>query len=533
MYLEGSDQHRGWFHSSLLTSCMLNGVAPYKALLTHGFVVDGEGRKMSKSLGNVIAPQKVSTRSAPRSCACGWRAPTIRASCRCPTRSSSASSRATGGMRNTLRFLLANVATSIPRDGLPVEDWLEIDRYALALMRRSRCARSPTTSASSSIRSSRPADLLLRGPRRVLPRHPEGPAVHDARRLARAPLGAVRAPHITDALLRLMAPILSFTAEEAWKVFKARTGGTIFTETYAELPGVAGEAELVDRWSQLRAIRGEVQKKLEESRERGEIGSSLQAEVELRVPCAARSAAGCARQRPAVRADHVGGTRHHCGRTRRGVDPRAAVDAHQVRALLALAQRRRRQPGTSDLMRTLSGESLRQRRAARGGVMADVRDIWWRRLAPWLALAIAIVAIDQATKIAVERAFDYGEVRPLTGFFNLVLTYNKGAAFSFLASASGWQAQFLTVVGIGASAFIIYLLARHGNQRLFALALALILGGAVGNVIDRIAYGHVIDFLDFHFGGWHWPAFNVADSAIVGGAALLIIDELARVRRAK
>jgi signal peptidase II len=165
--------------------------------------------------------------------------------------------------------------------------------------------------------------------------------------------------------------------------------------------------------------------------------------------------------------------------------------------------------------------------------MADVRDIWWRRLAPWLALAIAIVAIDQATKIAVERAFDYGEVRPLTGFFNLVLTYNKGAAFSFLASASGWQAQFLTVVGIGASAFIIYLLARHGNQRLFALALALILGGAVGNVIDRIAYGHVIDFLDFHFGGWHWPAFNVADSAIVGGAALLIIDELARVCRAK
>ena len=156
-----------------------------------------------------------------------------------------------------------------------------------------------------------------------------------------------------------------------------------------------------------------------------------------------------------------------------------------------------------------------------------------RRLLPWAAVAVVVVLIDQLTKYLVERSFDYGDVKPITAFFNLVLTYNNGAAFSFLASASGWQAHFLTAVGIAASLFILYLLARHGHQRLFALALALILGGAVGNVIDRIAYGHVIDFLDFHAGGWHWPAFNVADSAIVGGAALLIVDELLRVRRAK
>jgi signal peptidase II len=157
----------------------------------------------------------------------------------------------------------------------------------------------------------------------------------------------------------------------------------------------------------------------------------------------------------------------------------------------------------------------------------------WQRLLPWVALAAGVVLIDQFTKILVERSFDYGDVREITGFFNLVLTYNKGAAFSFLASASGWQAHFLTVVGIGASIFILYLLGRHGNQRLFSLALALILGGAIGNVIDRIAYGHVIDFLDFHAGGWHWPAFNIADSAIVCGAMLLVLDELLRVRRAK
>jgi signal peptidase II len=158
---------------------------------------------------------------------------------------------------------------------------------------------------------------------------------------------------------------------------------------------------------------------------------------------------------------------------------------------------------------------------------------WWQRMLPWLGLAIGIILIDQLTKTTVEQRFEFGDVAPVTGFFNLVLTYNKGAAFSFLASASGWQGGFLTAVAIVASIFILYLLARHGHQRLFSLALAMILGGAIGNLIDRIAYGHVIDFLDFHWGGWHWPAFNLADSAIVGGAALLIVDELRRVRKAK
>jgi signal peptidase II len=161
------------------------------------------------------------------------------------------------------------------------------------------------------------------------------------------------------------------------------------------------------------------------------------------------------------------------------------------------------------------------------------RKNWLQKLAPWLGLAAAIVALDQSTKTVIERLFDYGDVHPVTGFFNLVLTYNRGAAFSFLAGASGWQKQFLTVVGIVASLFIVYLLARHGTQRLFSLALSLILGGAVGNVIDRLAHGHVIDFLDFHYAGWHWPAFNVADAAIVCGAALLIVDELLRVRRSR
>ncbi|MGE5337667.1 MAG: signal peptidase II [Gemmatimonadota bacterium] len=158
---------------------------------------------------------------------------------------------------------------------------------------------------------------------------------------------------------------------------------------------------------------------------------------------------------------------------------------------------------------------------------------WWRRLAPWLGLAVLIVLADQLSKTVIERTFEFGDVRPITSYFNLVLTYNKGAAFSFLASASGWQSRFFTVIGIVASLFIVYLLARHGAQRLFSFSLALILGGAIGNVIDRLLHGHVIDFLDFHLRGWHWPAFNVADSAIVVGAALLILDELLRVWKSK
>jgi signal peptidase II len=152
-------------------------------------------------------------------------------------------------------------------------------------------------------------------------------------------------------------------------------------------------------------------------------------------------------------------------------------------------------------------------------------------LLPWLGIAAIVLLLDQLTKITIIRLFSYGESHPVTSFFNLVLVYNKGAAFSFLAAQGGWQRWFFTVLGIAAALFIVYLLKRHAGQRMFCWALALILGGAIGNVIDRIAYGHVIDFLDFHVAGWHWPAFNVADSAICIGAALFVLDELRRVNR--
>jgi signal peptidase II len=142
----------------------------------------------------------------------------------------------------------------------------------------------------------------------------------------------------------------------------------------------------------------------------------------------------------------------------------------------------------------------------------------------WFALAAAIVAADQLTKWAVLATFAAGEGRALTGFFNLVLVFNKGAAFSMLADAPGWQTPLLVAFALVAAAIVSYLIGRNPQKRLLCLGLALILGGAVGNVIDRLRFGHVVDFLDFHVLGWHWPAFNVADSAISIGAVLLILD---------
>ena len=284
MYLEGSDQHRGWFHSSLLTSCMLNSVPPYKALLTHGFVVDGNGRKMSKSLGNVIAPQKVADTLGAEIIRL-WVASTdysgeLTLSDEILKRVVESYRR----LRNTLRFLLANVSDfDLTRDMLPVDEWLEIDRYAIA-MTREMAARTQADYGRyeyhpivARLQTFASEDLgafyldILKD--RLYTTKPDS----KERRSAQCALYL-----ITDALLKLMAPLLSFTAEEAWKVLTKKAGGTIFTETFAVLPPMTDEARLVDKWLRIRAVRAEVQKRLEPLRERGEIGSSLQSEVEIR-----------------------------------------------------------------------------------------------------------------------------------------------------------------------------------------------------------------------------------------------------------
>ncbi|MEK6708925.1 MAG: signal peptidase II [Pseudomonadota bacterium] len=142
----------------------------------------------------------------------------------------------------------------------------------------------------------------------------------------------------------------------------------------------------------------------------------------------------------------------------------------------------------------------------------------------WLMISTVIVALDLFTKHLVQSALAYGEHMTITSFFNLVLTYNAGAAFSFLSDASGWQRWFFSGIAASASVLIVYLLRKHAAEKLFCMSLSLVLGGALGNLWDRITLGHVVDFLDFHISGYHWPAFNVADSAIFVGAMLLIVE---------
>ncbi len=289
LYLEGSDQHRGWFHSSLLTSSMLNGVPPYKALLTHGFTVDGEGKKMSKSLGNTLAPQKISD-SLGADILRLWVASTdysgeLSISDEILKRVTESYRR----IRNTLRFLLANTSDFDPaQHAVPMAELMEIDRYAVAsvaalqadiLNHYQSYEFHPVISKLQNFCSEDLGGFYLD----ILKDRLYTSAVGShARRSAQTALW-----HITQSLLRLMAPTLSFTAEEAWPIFAgdkafADSDETIFTQTYWEVPAVADGAALLEKYTALRAVRTDVTKQLEELRASGAIGSSLQAELTVK-----------------------------------------------------------------------------------------------------------------------------------------------------------------------------------------------------------------------------------------------------------
>ena len=152
-------------------------------------------------------------------------------------------------------------------------------------------------------------------------------------------------------------------------------------------------------------------------------------------------------------------------------------------------------------------------------------------LAVWLGLALVVIALDQFAKTLILGNLQLGDSRTVTSFFNVVRWHNTGAAFSFLAGAAGWQRWFFIALGIVAAGFIVWMLRSHPTQKLFCLAVTMIMGGALGNVIDRLWHGYVVDFIQVHWGGWYFPSFNLAASAITLGAVLLIVDELRRVRR--
>ena len=283
LYLEGSDQHRGWFHSSLLTGTMIDGRAPYKMLLTHGFVVDEKGEKMSKSKGNVVRPQEVSEKFGAEILRL-WVASTdysgeLRLGQTILKRVVESYRR----VRNTLRFLLANTSDfDASKDLVPVENLLELDRWALAYTERfqkevlAEYGEFRFHNVVSMLQTFASADLgsfyldVLKD--RLYTTAPDS----EARRSAQTALW-----YITKTLLRLMAPVLSFTAEEAFKVFSPNESETIFTERFEPLPEVAGAEALLAKWDAVRTVRADLQKKIEELRGEGQIGSSLQAVVRI------------------------------------------------------------------------------------------------------------------------------------------------------------------------------------------------------------------------------------------------------------
>jgi isoleucyl-tRNA synthetase len=286
LYLEGSDQHRGWFHSSLLVSSMLNGVPPYKALLTHGFVVDGEGRKMSKSKGNVVAPQKVSNTLGAEILRLWVGATDYSGELSISDEILKRVVESYRRIRNTLRFLMANTSDfDPPRDAVPVDRMFEIDRYALARARAIATAVEHDYEANEfhlvvqRLQTYASEDLGGFYLDVLKDRLYTTPAQSHARRSAQTALAYIR-----DALLKLMAPILSFTAEEAWRVVHPQDA-SIFTHVWrGMLPDVPGGAALAEKWERILAVRGHVLRELEALRQQGRIGSSLQAEVTVSAP---------------------------------------------------------------------------------------------------------------------------------------------------------------------------------------------------------------------------------------------------------
>jgi len=154
-----------------------------------------------------------------------------------------------------------------------------------------------------------------------------------------------------------------------------------------------------------------------------------------------------------------------------------------------------------------------------------------RSAARWMMVAALLIGLDQLSKLVIVNSYALGQQTVLTSWFNIVRVHNAGAAFSFLSDAGGWQRWFFVGLGVLAVAVLAFLMIRHAGQVLFSLAATLIISGAIGNTIDRLSYGYVVDFIDWHYAGWHWPAFNFADSFIMVGAGLFILDEIRRVRR--
>ena len=519
VYLEGSDQHRGWFHSSLLIGVATRGQAPYRQVITHGFTVDGEGKKISKSLGNDVDTQKlINTYGAEV-----LRLWTIMVDYREDMRISDDMikrvAEAYRKVRNTIRYLVSNLNDFDPaRDTVAEEALDELDRYALARHRQVVARVLDAYDAyefhlvyHQLVQYARVRSLLL------LPRRPEGPALLRRRGGQPAPLRPDRAPPDRPGPVPPPGPRPPLHHRRGLALHPRRARRPPCTSLCSRR-GRRRTRRSSSRWAGLLDVRAEVTKVLEDARAAKQLAASLEGAVVLRGPASVllplRAHEAKSGVFPgnlanlfivsAVRLEEAEAPPARLGRARRG---------REVRALLDVVE------GSGN-----DGRPPRRLRALRGGPGPPVK-----RHLPHLLLMAAIVLLDQGTKALVVRSLPlHGYVPLVDGLLSLSHVRNRGAAFGIL---SDWdlphQTLLLSLLSLGALlAIAVYFVRLPATARLPRVALALVLGGAVGNLLDRLRLGYVVDFVHVYWRRYQWPDFNVADSAITVGVTLLVLDIL-------
>ena len=567
LYLEGSDQHRGWFHSALLCSVATTERPPYRAVLTHGFVVDGQGKKISKSKGNFIDPFKAIDRDGVELIRL-WAASEdyrddVRLSPVIMTRLTDTYRK----LRNTIRYLLGNLAGFVPeRDLLAVAQLWEVDRYALALMQRQGAriqqayagyqfhqAVQGLTDLCNLELSAFYLDMLKD---RLYAAGAADPGRHSARSVLYL---------LARDILRLLAPVCCFTAEEAWQqlprwptdpgsVHLMHHPGQQEPAPIAAIRAAIDDQapQLLAQYEHVRALRRQVNAALEAARRAKLLGASTTAQVRLSGPCGGLGAVH------ALAAAGFGGLSHRLGRglqpdrrRRHGPADRGRPrGGGQVPALLAVPWRSGLEIVPSPSVWPLSA-------GHRGDCLMPQKPPG----APnWCYAMIASMVLvhDQASKMwavgyLTQACRDGAGVRlglsaclqqflwtthpvpsvPVTilpNFWHFRYVENPGAAWGFLAgSASAWRTPFFLCISLTAMVFLLrYFASTTRDQLQLRFALALVFGGAVGNFLDRVRLGYVIDFIDWHwYNAATWPTFNVADAAITVGVGMLFIDMFA------
>ena len=549
MYLEGSDQHRGWFQSSLLESCGTRARAPYDIVLTHGFVLDEKGQKMSKSLGNVVAPQEVMKSSGADILRLWVAASDYSDDLRIGPDILKNFVEMYRKLRNTLRWMLGALAHLDPGERVKFKDMNEFELERLMLHRLTELD-AEVRAAYQTYDYRKVVSVLSQFMNTEL-----SAFYFDIRKDAlycepyssvkrRAALTVI--DEIFKALLAWLAPILSFTAEEAWLAREPGREGSVHLETFPELDKAWRNDELAKKWELVRDVRRVVTGALELERAAKRIGSSLEAApdvyvadramlralegVELEEVSITSAARLIAKAPPegAFTLPDVPGV---------GVVPKRAA-GQEMRALVAHPRRCRRRPRLSGPVAARCRRRTRVRPARQGNRMttenAGLRSWLW---GPYSRLGLAVflvtLVLDQAHKWWMLEVYDIEERGrvAVTPFLDLVFVKNIGISYSMFDQESYSGQIMLAAFGLAATLALWIWLARGATGRLLAVSLGLIMGGAIGNAIDRVLIGGVADFFSLHAFGFYWYVFNIADVAIVAGVIGLLYDSLMASRK--